>query len=280
MLISLSAGVKGYEVKIDFHDGGVKSFDIPHGNLTANDLLQNPRSVVFHQEAPNEKRQDGPHGCIPHTSHYYQLVGDGNPHQNYKIGQVANTLISCPGSVTQGESHTFGWSVQVGLNPGFQESDFASVGFSVTETNTESVSETFPCAGDTTEICAIHYTAVTALTVRFYQELLGCGSPVSKEVGQGIVYLPNANGVGSTISRGTNFGDRNIIQCRGQAERNLDFYCGPKGGPEWFQTNEYGPWSDAYMEQKEPADCAVPIEALKFNDGEKSGAKRVRRFAA
>ena len=68
------------------------------------------------------------------------------------------------------------------------------------------------------------------------------------------------------MSRGTNFGDRNIIQCRRTSEYEIDFYCGPKGGPEWFFMNELGPWSDAYMAALDPPGCAVPIKALKFLD--------------
>jgi hypothetical protein len=78
----------------------------------------------------------------------------------------------------------------------------------------------------------MHFTAVTALTVMFYQEDWTCCSVVKKQIGPGTVYLPNANRIGSTISRGANFGNKNIIQCHGEAERDPDFYCGPKGGPE------------------------------------------------
>jgi hypothetical protein len=144
--------------------------------------------------------------------------------------------------------------------------DFASVSFAVLESETKTVTQSFECASDTTEICAFHFTAVTALTVNFYEEYWNCGSVSTKGLGLGTVYLPNANGIGSTISRGINFGDRNIIQCRVQLERNVDFHCGPKGGSEWFDTHEYGPWSDAYMSERDPADCVVPMEAFHFLD--------------
>lgn len=94
----------------------------------------------------------------------------------------------------------------------------------------------------------LSYTAVTALTVNFYKQI-SCGSwmgPVEDE-GVGTVYLPNANGIGSTLSRGLNFGDRNIIQCRGDAERKIDFLCGPKGGPEWFDTHQVSDLSRVYF---------------------------------
>jgi hypothetical protein len=264
--LMICIGAQGFRIKVDFHDGNTKEVDISHGNLTAEDFLRSPRGVPvsFGTETSPDKRQDGP--CLSSTVYSFEKVGDGNPHQNYKIGQVANTLISCPGSVSQGESHTFGWSIGLNINPGVGESDFANLGFAVSESQTNSVTDTFPCVGGMTEICALHYTAVTAVTVEFFSQVISCdGIGLQKlPVGTGIVYLPNADGIGSVMSRGTNFGDRNIIQCRGSVEREVDFHCGPRGGPEWFDTNEYGPWSDAYMAALEPAGCAVPIEALKF----------------
>ena len=257
-----------YRIKIDFHDGQTKEVDIAHGNLTAEDFLQSLRSVpvAFGDYTSFDKRQDGP--CHSSTVYSFDKVRDGNPHQNYKIGQVADTLISCPGSVSKGESHTFGWSLSLNLNPGVGESDFSSLGFSVTESQTSSVSDSFTCETGPTEICALHYTAITAVTVEFFSQVFRCEgiTPPRQSVGTGVVYLPNADGVGSVMSRGTNFGDRNIIQCRRTSEREIDFYCGPKGGPEWFFTNELGPWSDAYMAALDPPGCAVPIEALKFLD--------------
>ena len=256
--------VQGYVIKIDFHQGKPETFDIPHANLTADELLRDPRSVVFSRDSSIDKRQN----CLDSntvTTYNYELIGDGDPHQNYKIVQMDDTLMSCPGTITSGHSSTTSWSFQVGLNPGYKQTDFASLGFSVTETETKSVENTFNCPGsDGTEICAFHYTAVTALSVTFYKHELSCGITTTTSLGPGTVWLPNSNGIGSTVSRGTNFGARNIIQCRGQAEREIDFNCGPKGGPEWFNTNEYGPWSDAYMAALDPPDCAVPIEALKF----------------
>ena len=207
MALSLCSIAQGYLITIDFHQGEIKTFDVPYGNLTADDLLQNPCTVLFGRESSVDKRQGaGPGGCTTDTSYYYELIGDGDPHQNYRIGQIANTLVSCPGTVATGESHTFGWSFSFGLNPGYMQTDFASLGFSVSESNTETVTDSFECAEDTTEICAFHYTAVTAVSVTFYQEDWTCGSVVKTNLGAGTVWLPNTNGIGSTISRGTNFG--------------------------------------------------------------------------
>lgn len=84
----------------------------------------------------------------------------------------------------------------------------------------------------------LHYMAVTALTVRFYSQTI-CGSYIgpTEEKGVGIVYLPNANGHGSISGRGVNYSDRNIMQCRGNVERQVNYHCGPKGTSNWFDTH-------------------------------------------
>lgn len=149
---------------------------------------------------------------------------------------------------------------------------------------------------------SLSYTAVTALSVNFYEEKT-CGSYTTPAVhkGKGIVYLPNADGVGSLIQRGTNFGGRNIIQCRGNVDRKVSFHCGPKGGPEWFYTkavrtsmarseqvsvllplrshggttnriscvltiSQLGPWTKDWLEELDPSTCVYPIEAFHFED--------------
>ncbi|KAF2098700.1 hypothetical protein NA57DRAFT_75939 [Rhizodiscina lignyota] len=261
--LSLISTTQGYVIKVDNHQGNLHNYEVRSSNLTAEEFLRTREPVTFRRDI--EERNLGERQCFASTTYSYKIIGNGNPHQNYKIGQVANTLISCPGTVATGESHTFGWSIGGGFNPGSEAYDFASVGFSVGESDTKTVTDSFECAGSMTEICAMHYTAVTAVTVDFYSVTENCGVQSTQDEGTGVVYLPNSNGIGSTVSRGTNFGDRNIIQCRGQAAREVDFYCGPAGGPEWFDTNEYGPWSDAYMAALDPAGCAVPIEALKFD---------------
>lgn len=260
----LSSIAQGYVIKVDSHEEGLRNFEVQSSNLTAEEFLSRREPVLFHSTA-EERAIEERQACITTTNYYYKLIGDGNPHQNYKIAQVENTLISCPGTVATGESHTFAWSIGCGFNPGTDKFDLANVGFTVGESDTKSVTDSFACAGGMTEICAMHYTAVTAVSVEFWVTDHTCGTTRQTDLGAGTVYLPNANGIGSTISRGTNFGDRNIIQCRGTAAREIDFFCGPRGGPEWFDTNEYGPWSDAYMAVLDPAGCPVPIEALKFN---------------
>lgn len=256
----LCTAVQGYRINVDSHDGNIRTLDVANSNLTAEEFLHNSHKVTFGRHSSLDKRN-----CVTVTLNQYQIIGDGNPHQNYKIGQMPNTLISCPGTVTNTESHTTGWSWSSG---GVEKWIFAPLGFSVTESDTKSVTTGIECedSNTMTEICAMHYTAVTAISVTFSTTTITCGSSDTQQLGPGTVWLPNANGIGSTVSMGTNFGDRNIIQCRGQAAREIDFNCGPKGGPEFYTTNEIGPWSEAYLSALDPPDCAVPIEALKFKD--------------
>lgn len=262
LALSLGTIAHGYVIRMDARDGPLKSYEVESTNLTASEFIKRGEPVHFRREVDPSKRETP---CIadPQTDYYYKIIGDGNPHQNFKIGQVANTLVECPATVATGESHTFSWSIGGGFNPGVDEFDFANIGFSVGEADTKTVTDSFACDENTdmTEICALHYTAVTAVTVEFWSTTKSCDISTDNDLGQGVVYLPNANGIGSVISRGTNFGDRNLIQCRGMAERNVDFFCGPPGGPEFWDDTGYGPFAPKYMNALDPAGCAIPIEA-------------------
>lgn len=53
----LASAAHAYRLKVDFHDGEIRDLDIPAGNLTADDLLANPRrAVVFSEESHHDKR--------------------------------------------------------------------------------------------------------------------------------------------------------------------------------------------------------------------------------
>lgn len=261
---SLASIANAYVIKIDHHENGVKTYDIPGGNMTAEEFLRTSGKVEYNRRQVNENPM-----CPGQDVYSYRLIGNGDPHQNYKIAQVKDTLIKCsPGATVQtGHEHTFSWSFNADIGGG-NEYAFASVGFSVGESDTKSVNTAFECgANGMSEICAMHYTAVTAVSVEFLKTRIdNCGGSSDTVTGTGVVYLPNANGVGSYMARGANFGSRNIIQCRGQDQRELLFACGPAGGPEWFDTKELGPGSEAYQAEKVPQDCFVPIEAFQFND--------------
>ena len=260
--LSLFSTTQAYVIKIRTVDGDVQEHEVPSSNLTAEEFLSGSKPVRYRREVG---KREAPCIANPHVEHYYKKVGDGNPHQNYKIAQIASTSIACPGTVTAGEEHTFGWSIGGSINPGVNKWDFATLGFSVEQSDTKTVQDFFSCDGKMTDICALHYTAVTAITVDFFQSTNTCGMKTEANLGRGVVYLPNANGIGSTISRGANFADPVIIQCRGTATREVNFYCGPKGGPEWFDNRPIGPWTAAYLTALDPPGCQVPMEALKFS---------------
>lgn len=149
---SLMVGAaQGYRIKVNFHDGNVKDFDVPSGNLTADELLANPRrAVVFGEESQYDKRQV----CTTLTTNWYELVGDGDPHQNYKIAQVANTIVSCPANINQGYSHTTSWSFSAGRGVAVEGISFADLGFGVSVSDTRSTSRGFSCDGRPTDMCA------------------------------------------------------------------------------------------------------------------------------
>jgi hypothetical protein len=265
--LSLAGTGHGYVIQIDHHEMGRRSYDVPSSNLTAEEFLRSKRSVTYETKTLEARDLDERQTCGPTmVVKTYDLIGNGNPHQNYKIAQIAGPLVSCPGGTSRSEGHSFGWSISGGLaNPG--EYSFANVGFAVSEEESISVEQSFSCETNPTQICVLQYQAYTALTVAFKTVVTACGiedPPI--EDGTGIVYLPNAGGKGNTVARGANFGDRNISQCKGDVDREILFYCGPAGGPEWFDNNTPGPWTDAYMAALDPPGCFVPIEAMHFLD--------------
>lgn len=148
----MASAARAYRIKVDFHDGDIKTFDVPRGNLTADELLAGHRTaVVFGEDSHFDKRQV----CTSYTRDWYELVGDGNPHQNFKITQVANTMVSCPATVAEGHSHTSEWSFSVGTDVVFRDMTFASLGLGVSESNTQSVEFGFGCeeGSGITEVC-------------------------------------------------------------------------------------------------------------------------------
>ncbi|KAK9237117.1 hypothetical protein V1525DRAFT_419841 [Lipomyces kononenkoae] len=205
-------------------------------------------------------------GCTP--SYSYSLVGDGNPHQNFVITQKGGTLVACdaPGASTgTGFATTLGWSLSLGVN-----SAFSSVGFSVSESETYSVSNSFPCNGVAAEngdICVLFYQAVTAFTVDVTEVLeCACAGTSTSDAGIAVVYAPNANQMGSIAGRGINVIQNGVEQCVGDSDRTVNYYCGPPGGPEWWNGRGEGPWIADYVNLREPPGCSIPIEANMYTD--------------
>lgn len=205
-------------------------------------------------------------GCTP--SYSYSLVGNGNPHQNFVITQKGGTTVECDTPETStgtGYSLTLGWSLSIGL-----DAEFESFGLDVTEEETYSVSNTFTCDGVAAEqgaICVLFYQAVTAFTVNVTEHLeCACGGSSTIDRGTAIVYAPNADQVGSVQARGINVVSHGVEQCWGEADRTINYYCGPPGLPSFWKLKGEGPWIDDYVNKREPAGCDIPIEANRYYD--------------
>jgi hypothetical protein len=205
-------------------------------------------------------------GC--QASYSYTKVGDGNPHQNFVITQKGGSLVACDTSTTStgtGYSTTLGWSLSLGVN-----SEFSSAGFSISESETYSVSNTFTCNGVAAEqgdICVLFYQAVTAFTVDVKEvNSCACGGTTVSDRGQATVYAPNSNQTGSITGRGINVVNHGVQQCVGDSDRKVHYYCGPPGGPAWWNGRGEGPWIADYVNERSPAGCAIPIEAHRYED--------------
>lgn len=205
-------------------------------------------------------------GC--QASYSYTKVGNGNPHQNFVITQKGGTLVACDTASTStgtGYSTTLGWSLSLGVNTPFE-----SAGFSISESETYSVSNTFTCNGVAAEggdICVLFYQAVTAFTVTVKEvNSCACGGTTTVNRGKAVVYAPNSNQLGSIAGRGINVVKHGVEQCVGDSNRKVEYYCGPPGGPAWWDGKGEGPWIEDYVNERVPAGCSIPIEAHRYQD--------------
>lgn len=235
--------------------------DLSRGNVTAETFLANPSQQVLHRRTP------GLFDFLCKEKRYYTINGDGDPHQYYAISQVPETAVGCPGSTATGKAHTRSWTYGFSLNPGVGSFDFAAFSFSVSKADTKTVTSSFKCNKNAETICALHYTAITAVKVNFWSEKSGLTcKKKSTELGPGTVYLPNADGVGSFIRAGVNLESKHALQCYGDVERTVEFLCGPKGTSEWYKTNPPGPDVPAYLANREPKDCPLPVEVYNYDE--------------
>lgn len=205
--------------------------------------------------------------CISTYTYTLDAQG-GNPHQNYIITQKGGTLQSCSGSgdsTISGVSHSTGWSLSLGVN-----SEFSSLGFSVSSFQTISATQSYACDGVAQEggdVCVLFYQAVTAFGVDMTETTsCPCGGSASIPRGHAVVYAPNSNGLGSIPARGINVRKHGVMQCLGNVDRTIYYYCGPPGLSDYYNTHMPGPWYPNYVNNREPAGCAIPIEAMQFDD--------------
>ena len=206
-----------------------------------------------------------PDACrIPARVHY-KLKGDGDPHQNFIITQKGGSLVSCSaddGSTGSSYEQSLSWSITGGLNI-----PWASVSLGVSETETYSTSQSFTCGGVAKQkgnICVLFYQAVTAFKV---EVILNdpCKGIIEHKTEE-TVYAPNENKMGSVGARGINISKHGVVQCVGDVDRTIKYHCGPKGDASWWRGKQAGPWIKEYVDQREPKDCKVPIEAHQYFD--------------
>ncbi|KAH7129219.1 hypothetical protein EDB81DRAFT_661255 [Dactylonectria macrodidyma] len=140
------------------------------------------------------------------------LVGDGNPHQNFWHKQLSETIScsnaqSCSVGSLQSKSYTIGWSADASA------AGWLSGGFSVSTSWT--TGNTYTCTGGPGETLCIWYnTAHTAYTVQnvMYNT---CGTSYTSS-GPFVMYSPNENNrgggyycvIGTCRSQGDNYWDK------------------------------------------------------------------------
>lgn len=230
-------------------------------DVTAEEFA-NMKDIVVRSNDPSANSTDSNLVCPPTVHYRYTKEGNnGNAHQNFVITQKGGTLITCPGHTAKGHSTTLGWSISAGVN-----SEFNSAGFSVSKSQTYSTTQTFDCAADTHEICILFYQAVTAFGVNVKKYTDQCPGEQVEDLGHHVVYAPNSDQKGSTVARGINAPQHGVKQCVGNADRRINYYCGPPGGPEWWDGKDQGPFHPAYVNNRKPDGCDIPIEANHYND--------------
>ncbi|CAL5868549.1 uncharacterized protein PFLUO_LOCUS2776 [Penicillium psychrofluorescens] len=150
-----------------------------------------------------------------------QVVGDGDPHQNYLHTQLSENVncgeaTSCTVGQSESISYTIGWSATA---TAFQ---WLTGGFAVSVTWT--TGDTYSCTGSSNDtVCVWYNTAHTAYTVQngAYNDCTG----FSPSGGTFIMRSPNSNNEG---------GGYNCIigsSCTNQGADYWD-YNGPAGGPQ------------------------------------------------
>lgn len=166
--------------------------------------------------------------CPVTTNKNAQLIGDGNPHQNFVFKQVSGTT-DCTGnpsgsaSITDSQSVT--WTVSVGFT-----SDFITGGFSVSESVSTGSTNAFGCTtGSGTiqgDLCVFERIQTTAYTVNLHTCTTSCGGTSCGDTGSWVMTSPNSN-QGGCFYDNVQLG----LPCNGLGSEHV-VANGPAGGPQ------------------------------------------------
>ncbi|KAH7263798.1 hypothetical protein BKA59DRAFT_490108 [Fusarium tricinctum] len=181
-----------------------------------NGELQSLQKRSEPQDSELEARQFQCSSWITRTD----LVGNGDPHQNYFHKQLSET-INCGNaqSCSVGQSQTESFSIGFTLSAGGGGDNWISGGFSVTKSWT--TGNSYTCSGGPGEtICIWYNIAHTAYTV---QDITSNPCTGSKTSSPYIMFSPNQNNVGG--------GYYCVVgTCRAKGDGYWD-YSGRAGGP-------------------------------------------------
>ncbi|KAJ5612751.1 hypothetical protein N7510_005945 [Penicillium lagena] len=209
-----------------FNSGNIPSLQAAFRTILAQNKAPETETtnIVQRNEMPMHKRQ-APCGQWSSST---QIVGDGDPHQNYLHTQLSVSVLQNLENVNCGEasSCTVGQSESISYTIGWTASatafEWLTGGFSVSVSWT--TGDTYSCTGSSNDtVCVWYNTAHTAYTVQngAYNDCTGF-SPSGSTL---IMRSPNSNNVG---------GGYNCIigtSCSSQGANYWD-YNGPAGGPQ------------------------------------------------
>jgi hypothetical protein len=164
------------------------------------------------------RRQDNQQKGVQPCEEWTELIGDGNPHQNYLHKQMSEDE-TCDPSHTCAVSYTNGGSVSWSISGGAGW-EWISGGFDVS--SDWSWDNTYTCSGDPGDVVCVWYNiAHTAYTVRKGFR----GDCLDVDTTPYVMFSPNSNNVGAGYYCvvGAQF-------CRNINAQYWD-YNGPAGGP-------------------------------------------------
>lgn len=194
--------------------GSIRKHTHPEGGFLDATTQQTPKNTTR-----LTKRQSDVAGETCDVSSWTELVGDGNPHQNFLAKQLSDT-INCGNAATCSASQSQSKSYSIGFSADATYEEWISGGFSV-EMSWETGNE-YVCGGSTGEtVCTWYQTAHTAYTV------VNCDAttcdPECNPSDPFVMFSPNHNNAGGGYYCVTG-------TCRAQGDSYWNF-DGPAGGP-------------------------------------------------